>query len=428
MSNFLAIATATATLRGILQDAVVGADVDGGSVAMGRPDGVGNDTPEIKVNLYLYQVTPNAAWRNTDLPTRRDDGQFVQRPQVALDLHYLLTFYGNEAALEPQRCLGSVARTLHAEPVLTRQKIRKTIDEHLVELPFLGKSNLDDQVELVKFTPLPLSLEELSKLWSVFFQTPYALSVAYQGTVVLIESEEEPQAALPVLERNLRAVSFRQPDVERIVAEAGTERPITAESTVILRGKQLRGDFTEVRIGGMEPLEEPKPENVSDSEIRLQLPPGLRAGVQGAQVIHSLNMGTSAELNIGTPAERRRSVESKVAAFILHPTIKKKANGEYEIETNPQGVGSDPRSVDVTVKLGPQIGENQRVMLELLSGETVVRMFPAAPLTDDTDEVIFQISGVTAGTYLVRVRVDGAESPLDRDENKQPTAPMVTIP
>ena len=418
MSNFLAIATVTATLRGILQDAVVGAGVDGGSVAMGRPDGVGNDTPEIKANLYLYQVTPNAAWRNSDLPTRRDDGRFVQRPQVALDLHYLLTFYGNEAALEPQRCLGSVASTLHAQPVLTRQRIRRTRDDHLVDLPFLGQSNLDDQIELVKFTPLPLSLDELSKLWSVFFQTPYALSVAYQGTVVLIESEEEPQAPLPVLERNLRAVSFRQPVVERIVAEAGTEQPITAESTVILHGNQLRGDFTEVRIGGVEPSQEPDPENVTGSEIRLQLPPGLLAGVQGAQVIHLLDMGAL--------AERRRSVESKVAAFVLHPTIKKKADGKYDIEvTHPQGVGGDPH---VTVKLIPQIGANQRVMLELLTGERVFRMFPAAPLSADTDEVTFRISDVTAGTYLVRVRVDGAESPLDRDENGQPTAPMVTIP
>src|SRR5690606_16023724 len=62
-------------------------------------------------------------------------------------------------------------------------------------------SNLADAVEQIKFTPLTLSLEELSKLWSVFFQAPYALSVAYQGTVVLIESEESPHSPLPVLRR-----------------------------------------------------------------------------------------------------------------------------------------------------------------------------------------------------------------------------------
>ena len=67
----------------------------------------------------------------------------------------------------------------------------------------LDGSNLADAVERVKFTQSPLSLEELSKLWSVFFQAPYALSVAYQATVVLIDGEENPSPALPVLTRGL---------------------------------------------------------------------------------------------------------------------------------------------------------------------------------------------------------------------------------
>jgi hypothetical protein len=415
MSNFLAVATVTKTLQRILQSAVVGADVGGGTVAMGRPDSVANNTSTTKVNLYLYQVTPNAAWRNADLPTRDSDGQLVQRLQVALDLNYLLTFYGDEAELEPQRCLGSIARVLHAQPVLTRERIRRTIQL----TGFLSGSNLDEQVELVKFTPLPLSLDELSKLWSVFFQTPYALSVAYQGTVVLIESEEEPEAALPVLERNVYGVPLRQPVIERVVSRAGPDRPIVAESAVILRGKVLRGGVTEVRVGGMD--REPIPKDVSESQIGLILPAGLRAGVQGVQVIHSLD--------IGAPAVPHRVFESNVAAFVLHPIIKKKADGEYDIEvTNPQSAGNGTHSADLIVKLDPQVGKDQRVMLELLSGETVAHLFAAAPLAADTDKITFRITGVTAGTYLVRVRVDGAESPLDRDENNQPIAPTVTIP
>jgi hypothetical protein len=412
MSNFLAVATVTATLRGILQHAVDAAQVGGGTVATGRPDSVGNNAANIKLNLYLYQVTPNAAWRNADLPTWDSGGQLVQRPQVALDLHYLLTFYGDEAKLEPQRCLGSVTRILHAEPVLTRRKIQDTIPYY----DFLSDSNLHEQVELVKFTPLPLSLDELSKLWSVFFQTPYALSVAYQGTVVLIESGEEPEAALPVLERNVHGVPLRQPIIERVVSRAGPDRPIVAESAVILRGKQLRGGVTEVLVGGMEPILE----DVSESQIVMRLPGGLPAGVQGVQVIHSLE--------IGTPAVPHRVFESNVAAFVLHPIIKK-ADGEYDIEVmNPQGAANGTYSADLIVKLGPQVGKNQRVTLELLSGETVAHLFAAAPLAADTDEITFPITGVTPGTYLVRVRVDGAESPLDRDENNQPIAPKVTIP
>src|SRR5215218_2103096 len=124
MSNYLAIATVTATLSRTLS-AAVGTDVPTAGVTTLRPD----DAPDRGVNVYLYQVGPNGAWRNADLPTRRDDGRLVQRPRVALDLQYLLSFYGDEAQFEPQRMLGSVVRTLHTRPVLTQQMNRDTVSD-----------------------------------------------------------------------------------------------------------------------------------------------------------------------------------------------------------------------------------------------------------------------------------------------------------
>src|SRR5574337_2008951 len=103
MSNFRAIATVTATLVVEVLQAAATAAVPGASVTMSRPDSAGGGAPSARVNLYLYQVTPNAAWRNADLPTRGSEGQLAQRPRVSLDLHYLLTFYGDEGQLEPQR-------------------------------------------------------------------------------------------------------------------------------------------------------------------------------------------------------------------------------------------------------------------------------------------------------------------------------------
>ena len=47
----------------------------------------------------------------------------------------------------------------------------------------------------MKFTPEQMTLDDLSKLWSVFFQTPYALSVAYEATVVFVEGEESGASA-----------------------------------------------------------------------------------------------------------------------------------------------------------------------------------------------------------------------------------------
>ncbi|WP_456429130.1 Pvc16 family protein [Rhodocaloribacter sp.] len=200
MSNFLAIATATATLQQLLLESL-GVDVPGALATTLRPDNARlSAAGNYGVNIYLYQAAPNAAWRNADLPTRDASGRLSRRPKMALDLHYLLTFYGDEENLQPQRILGSVARTLHARPVLTRAMIQSAIDAAVSVDPghFLADSDLAGEIERVKFTPIPLSLEELSKLWSVFFQTPYALSMAYLGTVVMIEAEETPSLALPV--------------------------------------------------------------------------------------------------------------------------------------------------------------------------------------------------------------------------------------
>lgn len=195
MSNYLAIATVTTGLVRYLQGAV-GADVGNAVVTSVRPDGPNSGVPEVGVNIFLYQATPNTAWRNHDLPTRRPDGTLAQRPQIALDLHYLLTFYGDETLLEPQRILGSTVRALHARPILTRQEIRSAV----AATPFLVGADLADEIETVKFTPVSLSLEELSKLWSVLFQTTYTLSIAYDASVLLISSESQPQLAQPVLE------------------------------------------------------------------------------------------------------------------------------------------------------------------------------------------------------------------------------------
>lgn len=207
MSNHLAIATVTATLRATLANVLAADQLDvDPNVTTVRPDVLGTDKLKTGVNLYLYQVVSNPAHVNSDLPTRRPDGALVRRPQVALDLHYLVSFYGNDADLEPQRLLGSVARALHARPVLTRDAILKTLQQSDAP-PWIAASDLADQIERIRLTPLPLSLEELSKIWSVFFQTKYALSVAYSGSVVLIETNDQVQPpAAPVRERIVTAV------------------------------------------------------------------------------------------------------------------------------------------------------------------------------------------------------------------------------
>ena len=196
MSNHLAIATVTAALGQLVHAAAQGSGVGGVALKFGRPTAPSSAT-ERKVHVYLYQVAPNAALRNADTPTRDAGGRVTRRPQAALDLSYLVSFFGDPDALEPDRMLGAAVRDLHARPLLNGQAIADAIASR----PALSASDLAASVERVKFTPIGMTLDEMSRLWSVMTQTPHALSVAYQAAVVLIEADVTPPVSAPVLRR-----------------------------------------------------------------------------------------------------------------------------------------------------------------------------------------------------------------------------------
>ena len=401
MSNHLAIATATASLRRSLQGAVT-RDVPGANVTTLRPDAKGPPGNQAAVNIYLYQVEPNGALRNHDLPNRSPDGRLVGRPRVALDLRYLITCYGNERELEPQRLLGSVVRALHARPVLTDRMIQDTVSEP--SNSFLAGSDLAADVEMVKLTPAPLTLEELSKIWSVFFQTPYALSVAYDGTVVFVETDDAPTSPLPVLRPDVYVLPFGEPVIERVRGPGGPRAPIMARAQVTLEGRGLRGDDTVVRVGNVEVT----PQSVSESEIEFALPADLRAGVHAVQVVHRVAMGD--------PPRPRPRAESNVAAFVLAPRV------SAVTVSNRRGTGAQPRSANLTLTVDPRVRAGQRVVLllnELVTGprQPASFTFTAPPPASDTASVTVPVRGLPAGTYLVRLRVDGAESPLTVDDD-----------
>ena len=326
MSNALAIATVTITLREILQESATYI-VPGSEVLTLRPQEMENRPADnARINIFLYQIVPNTALRTADLPTRRTDGTLIQPPQSAWDLHYLLSFYGNESTLEAQRLLGSTVDILHAQPFLSRNKIRTIISN--ANNQYLADSNLDEQVESIKFVPLILNLEELSKVWSVFFQTTYALSVAYQASVVLIEARDIARPALPVRDRNIYVVNFRQPIIEKILSQSAVDRPFLPHQPILtghrlrIEGSQLRGgQETQVRIGQIDVTLDPN--NISDTQIDFVLDNTITAGVKGLQVVQTMK--------ISTPERDYGFVESNIAAFILRPTI----TGEVTVTTAP---------------------------------------------------------------------------------------------
>jgi hypothetical protein len=341
----------------------------------------------------------------------------VRRPQAALDLHYILTFYGSETSLEPQRVMGSVVRTLHAQPLLSRQAIETTIGSTTYN--YLADSDLANQVEQVKVTPIALNLEELSKLWSVFFQTAYRLSMAYVANLVLIEADAEtPQPALPVRRRNIYVRPFRDLYLEKVVASVPPDEEITSASSLIFSGRQMRGEVTLVRIGDAQ--FSPMRANLSDTRITLDLASeapasgNLRAGVQAAQIIHRLMMGT--------PEFEHEGIESNVVAVALRPRIRE-AGGVYDIQVSAIQTDAEGNSFrSVAIRLLPDVGRRQRAVLLMneygVDADPDAYRYPAEPRGADGDTVTFIISPDISGEFLFRVEVDGAQSPLLLDENE----------
>jgi hypothetical protein len=408
VSNALAIATTTVVLADTVQSGL-GA-VSGAKVTTVRPDEKENGAPAPEANVFLYQVTPNVALRNADLPTRTTNGNLRRRPQVALDLHYLVSFYGDDTTLEPQRLAGGVVSALHARPQVTRSAIEAIVAaaggaDAADPRAYLGETDLAEQVEHVTFTPLPLNLEELSRMWATLFRVPYVLSIAYQASVILIEAPLTAAPALPVRLHDIAIVPLARPVVERVVADDDPDAPVTTGATLVLRGQRLRGDVTRLRVG--DALVTPDPADLGDTEIRAKLGPPLfaagtlRAGVQGAQVVHLLELGD--------PPTPHRGFESNVVPFVLRPKL---TSATLAADT-------------VTIVADPPISARQRVVLLLdeLGGEHAYA-FPAPLRAADADPVEVPVAGAAPGTYLVRIQVAGAESLLEPDF----AHPTLTIP
>ena len=159
-------------------------------------------------------------------------------------------------------------RSLNDKRVISQEMIRESCRD--ATLAFLQESDLADQVQQISIVPLNLNLEDLSKAWSVFFQTPYLLSVGYKVLVVMLEGDESPTRGLPIRDRRTNGLSpyFSQPQIEQVMAQGGVAEPIVSDSMLVLIGKQLKGDWaTQVRLCGVEV----SPTEVSNSQILLSL-------------------------------------------------------------------------------------------------------------------------------------------------------------
>ncbi|MBD2729385.1 DUF4255 domain-containing protein [Nostoc sp. FACHB-892] len=422
MSNVLSIAAVTAVLKALLENGLVSdpitASVGDVIVTALPPDRISVEADErAQINLFLYQVTQNrnVDWLSQEFRSkhsRMNGNPRSPTPPLALDLHYLLTAYGAKD-FQAELLLGYAMHLLHKTPAITSDIIENALINASTTNTSSGFSqalasvsvyDLAEQIGQIKLTPEFFNMEETSKLWSAL-QTHYRPSATYLASMVLIESSNDKSEGLYMM-------PLSQPNIEQVLAPAKTDQMIVAGTTLVIRGKRLRGEITQIRLSNTETLL--VPQEVKETQISLLLPPDLYASVQGIQVVH---------LTIGNAEQMDHLVESNVAAFVLHPTI---TAFVAQVENSSDNL----RTAEITVKFQPKVGKAQRVVLLLneASGDSpVAYSFLVAPRTEDTDVITIPVKNVKPATYIVRVQVDGAESPLHKNQSGEYDSPQVTI-
>jgi hypothetical protein len=138
------------------------------------------------VSLFLYRVVPNGVQR-TPAGRLGPNGQRY-RPQLSLDLYFLLTAWAREARMQYD-IVGWMMRTLEDTPILPAGALNTNAPEvfHAEESVEVGLADM--------------STEDMLHLWETLFQNEYQLSVPYRARNVMIESTEILTTGRPVQER-----------------------------------------------------------------------------------------------------------------------------------------------------------------------------------------------------------------------------------
>jgi len=405
MSNSQAIAGVTVMLDFLITEGVTqelgSGDVD--IVTTKPPDKAREEGQENnQINIFLYQTSPNSAWRNQDMPTKVKPGE-TGKPPLALNLYYLITAYGKENDdTESHKILGVAMGVLHDRPLIRSQDIERAIanGSGLLEDPkktLLEDSNLKNQMERISVTPITLSLEEISKLWGTF-QTQYRISAAYKVSVVLIESKISVKTPLPVLRRGFddRGPGSQTGTIPPLPSLTAVKLPpnefyFTVGKGLILEGYNLENSET---VEFAHPhLENPivlDTGEVSDTQIRVTLD-GSKQWLAGFYTV-------TVQVKEGDGDPYRYRVTNSMT-FPLVP--------EVTAITYPDGVDQLTLTCNTLVKAG------QEVAL-LLGDRAIPYQFSAG---EQTQSLTFDVRNVPPGTYVVRLRVDGVDSvPIDFTE------------
>ena len=419
MSSPLAIAAVTAALKDLLNDGLLDHDLSSiGSFAVTAlpPDRVltGQNEPN-QLNLFLYQVTPNPGWRNAGLPSRDGTGVRLSAAPLALDLHYLLTAYGSQD-LNAEVLLGYAMQLLHETPVLSRAQLRTVlgapspVDGTIGGTPLpsifgnLSAIDLADQVELIKITPVFLSTEDLSKMWTAM-QARYRPTMAYMASVVLIQATNGGRSAPPVLKRG-----DADTGPTATTAPLPTLISVRPEVSELLPAMRLGDDLLVTGVSFVNP----------DTLSAVLENPRSNLPRQTAPVV--ITSPTRLLVHIPSLAEDANAMNQwavglyKLALAVTQPGLPDFSTNSVPLALAPiitvNPLNAAPGNINLTLTCTPRLRPEQEAQTSLIFGSRPV--LPAsittpADITQPTT-LTFTVPAVVAGEYMVRLRVEGIDS------------------
>lgn len=139
------------------------------------------------VSLFLYRIFPNGTHR-TPAGRLTAEGR-RQKPQLPLDLHFILTAWASDATLQ-HAIVGWMMRVIEDSPLLTAALLNAQVP---------GVFNADEAVEL---SLTELTTEDLLRMWEALVQNVYQISIPYVARNVRIESTDVTSpGGGPIIER-----------------------------------------------------------------------------------------------------------------------------------------------------------------------------------------------------------------------------------
>jgi hypothetical protein len=400
MSSTRSVSAVTAAIRNLLDLGM--RDNPAGTLVTARPpDRARGTNGGNQLNVFLYQTGLSAAWRNADMPLRVQGGE-SGAPPLPLVLYYLLTAYGeNDEDIVGHQVLGRAMSILHDHPILSPDEIGRALGAGPEVPPIL------DQIEGIRITFQPMSLEEMSKLWTTL-QTQYRISTAYQVSVVLIDSSAPAKTPLPVLRqgadgRGPSATPDLTPPFPALTDVIAPPPGISGErgDTLTLRGHHFDGVSVEVRFHHRElnvsNALAPRP-GAGATEISVQIPDD--AATAGDWPAGLYVVAVAVTQTTGSQSVERLTNE---LPFALAPHISS-ISPANPVARDAQG------AVTLTLAFGAPLHRGQRAALLLGDREVLPQAVAGDPPLADT--LVFVVPTVTPGEYFVRVRFSGVDSIL----------------